>query len=77
MKYFKTTVAALNEPAQQVFGLRVEKLSSDGLEFDELPNISYNSAYVDNLLHYLIVGEVTPTSLVCIVDELQSQFSDV
>jgi len=76
LKYFKTIGAALSTPTQQVFGLRVEKSSPSGLEFDELPNISFNSAYVDGLLNYLIVGEVTPTSLVCIVDELQSQFPD-
>ena len=70
LDYSLTEKASEADPETSYYGVKVTKHLSDQVEADEIPAISDSKAFVVSIIKKLCLFEVTPISMVEIVDEL-------
>jgi hypothetical protein len=73
MKLDYSLIERKSELNQPYFGVRVTKMLEDSIESDEIPGISASREGAIAILEKLFQYEVTPISMVEIVDELVTQ----
>lgn len=56
-----------------VYGIQITKYHKENIETEEINNISYSKDVVVSIVHKLYHYEVTPISMVDIVDDLLSE----
>ncbi len=73
MKLDYSLIERNSELNQAYYGIRVTKFLDDSTESDEIPGISASRENAVSILEKLFQYEVTPISMVEIVDELVTQ----